>query len=141
MAEYTVANIKQIEDQAPRLGQSPQLEARFARSALELEQTGLSYQRLAPGFRMPFGHRHHQQEEIYVVLSGSALAKLDDELVELRAWDALRVPPQTTRSFEAGPDGVELLAFGAPSTGPVAADVDVLPGWWGGDGGEPGGAG
>jgi mannose-6-phosphate isomerase-like protein (cupin superfamily) len=90
----------------------------------------MSYQRLAPDFRLPFGHRHKQQEELYVIVSGSARVKLDDEIVELRQWDALRVPAETTRSFEAGPEGVELLAFGAPRTGPAAEDAQPLPGWW-----------
>jgi mannose-6-phosphate isomerase-like protein (cupin superfamily) len=80
---------------------------------------------------MPFGHRHEQQEEVYVVLSGSGRAKLDDEIVELEALDALRIAPHTMRGIEAGPDGIELLAIGAPNRGPVTTDIaEQAMGWW-----------
>jgi quercetin dioxygenase-like cupin family protein len=126
---YTIRNLLEVEDQAPKFGLAPGLEARFARQALEGEQTGLSYQRLEPGFRIPFGHRHGDQEEIYVVVSGSGRMKLDDDIVELRAWDAIRVASSTMRGFEAGPDGAELLAFGSPRDG-APNDAEMLPGWW-----------
>jgi mannose-6-phosphate isomerase-like protein (cupin superfamily) len=95
---------------------------------LELENSGLSYFRIAPGFRVPFGHKHSQQEEVYVVVAGSARAKLDDEVVELRSWDAVRVPAQTMRALEGGPDGAEVIAIGAPNT--ANRDVEMTPGWW-----------
>lgn len=129
MAGYTKLNLKDdVEDQAPRFGLGDNLEARMARVPLELEQLGISYQRLGPGYRLPFGHRHKMQEEVYVVIGGSARAKVEDEIVELRPLDALRVHKDTARSFEAGPDGVELLAIGAPNTGP--GDADMLNDWW-----------
>jgi mannose-6-phosphate isomerase-like protein (cupin superfamily) len=135
MADYTRANLKtDVDDLAPKFGFAPNLEARFARRDLELTRSGMSYQRLAPSFRMPFGHRHGEQEEVYVVLSGSARAKLDDEVVELGPMDALRVAGTTMRALEAGPEGVELLAFGAPHTGPedalTADDTEMVRGWW-----------
>ena len=128
MADYTLKNLKDVEDSATKFGLSPDLEARFARDELELENSGISYQRLAPSYRPPFGHKHGQQEELYVVLSGGGRVKLDDEIVALRQWDAIRVPSQTMRNFEAGPEGLELLAFGAPSMG--NKDVEQTPGWW-----------
>ena len=128
MADYTVVNLKEVEDQAPKFGLSPQLEARMARVALGLENSGVSYQRLAPNFRVPFGHKHKNQEEIYVLVSGSARVKLDDEVVELKPFDAVRVAKDTMRSFEAGPDGAEFIAIGAPNTGP--GDADVVQDWW-----------
>src|SRR5689334_25374611 len=91
MAGYTIQNLKEVEDQAPNFGLSPHLEMRMARVPLELENLGLSYQRLAPGFRMPFGHRHKQQEEVYVLVDGTARLKLEDEVRDLRQWDAVRV--------------------------------------------------
>jgi quercetin dioxygenase-like cupin family protein len=130
MPGYTLANLKDVEDSAPKFGFAPSLEARFASGALGLEKSAVSYQRLSPGFRMPFGHKHKAQEELYVVLSGSGRMKLDDEIVELRPLDAIRVPSDTMRALEAGPEGVELLAFGAPNTGSPAVDAEPLPGWW-----------
>ncbi len=128
MAPYTLKNLKEVENSAPKFGYAPDLEARFASGDLGLTRAGLSYQRLAPNFRGPFGHHHGEEEEIYVVVSGGGRVKLDDEIVELRQWDALRVSPATTRNFEAGPNGLELIAIGAP--GPDPADAQVLPGWW-----------
>ena len=128
MPGYTVVNLKQVEDLAPRYGHSPQLESRFARGALELEKSGLTFFRLAPDYRIPFAHRHREQEEVYVVVGGSARVKVEDEIVELNPWDAIRVPAEATRGIEAGPDGAELLAFGAPNTG--NRDAELAPDWW-----------
>jgi mannose-6-phosphate isomerase-like protein (cupin superfamily) len=126
VAGYTVANLKEVENSAERFGFAPAVEARFARGPLAAERTGVSYQRLAPNARYPFGHRHPDQEEIYVVVSGAGRVKLEDEVVELRAWDAIRVAPATTRCFEAGPEGMEFLAFGEHTEEPP----EMLPGWW-----------
>ena len=128
MAGYTIRNLREVEDSAPRFGLSPGLEARFACEPLECDSSGISYFRLAPGFRIPFGHRHATQEEVYVLASGSARVRLEDEVLELKRWDAVRVDPGTMRNFEAGPEGAELIAFGAPNTGP--ADAEIAPGWW-----------
>jgi mannose-6-phosphate isomerase-like protein (cupin superfamily) len=112
METYTIKNLKQVEDMAPKFGFAPDLEARFARQDLECRRTGLSYQRLAPDTDGQFGHTHGEDEEIYVILSGSGRAKLDDEVIEVGAWDAIRVAPGTLRAFASGPEGLELLAFG-----------------------------
>jgi uncharacterized cupin superfamily protein len=129
VAHYTKVNLKEdVEDQAERFGLAPNIEFRMGRVALELENSGVSYERLAPNFRIPWGHTHKQQEEIFVLVGGTARIKLNDEVVELRQWDAVRVPAQTTRGLEAGPDGAELIAIGAPNTGP--GDADLLQGWW-----------
>ena len=128
MAGYTRVSLKQVEDQAPKFGLSPGVEARFATGPLGLERSGVSYQRLAPGFRQPFGHKHGVQEEVYVLVAGSARAKLDEDVVELKPWDALRVSPETMRCFQAGPEGAEILAFGAPRT--AQQDGEISPNWW-----------
>jgi uncharacterized cupin superfamily protein len=129
VANYTLVNLKtDVEDQAPKFGFAPNLESRFARRALGLEKSGLSYYRVAPGYRLPFGHNHGEQEEVYLVVSGSARMKLDDEIVELRQWDALRVPGEITRGFEAGADGAEIVAFGAPNT--ENQDAEMVQDWW-----------
>src|SRR3990170_3594028 len=109
VAGYTVKNLKEVEDSAPKFGLSPVLEARFAREPLGLESSGVSYQRLAPSTRAPFGHRHRQQEELYLVVGGGGRIKLDDDVVELQQWDAVRISPETMRCVEAGPEGLDLL--------------------------------
>lgn len=128
MASYTLLNLREVEDKAPQFGFAPNLESRFAREPLGLEKSGLSHFRLAPGFRIPFGHTHSEQEEIYVVVSGSGRIRLDGEVLDLEQWDAVRIAPGTWRNLEAGPEGAEVLAFGAPNTG--GADLEMVPNWW-----------
>jgi mannose-6-phosphate isomerase-like protein (cupin superfamily) len=128
VAGYTLVNLREVEDMAPKFGFAPNVEARFARKPLELDQSGVSYFRIAPEFRMPFGHRHEMQEEVYLVVSGSARIKVDDEIVELQAWDAIRVPPDTTRGMQAGPDGAEIVAFGSPTQD--NRDAEMVQDWW-----------
>jgi mannose-6-phosphate isomerase-like protein (cupin superfamily) len=129
MAGYTKVNLKdEVEDQAPNFGLEGKIEARMARVPLELEHQGVSYQRLAPNYRLPFAHKHKTQEEVYILIGGSARAKLGDDVVDLKPFDALRVHKDTIRSFEAGPDGAEMIAVGAPHTGP--GDADMVQDWW-----------
>lgn len=127
MGHVKVNLSRDVENQAPNFGMPAELEAHFARSALGGETLGLSLMRLAPGFRVPFGHKHENQEEVYVVLRGSARVKVDDEIVELRELDAIRFDKNTMRAVEAGPDGVEYVAFGA---GDDPRDAELVQGWW-----------
>ena len=125
MADYTLLNLKSdVEDSGERFGYAPHMEARFARKPLNLEQSGISYFKLAPRYRVPFGHLHSEQEEVYVVLSGSARVKLDDEILDLKPMDAVRIPTSVKRGFEAGPEGAEILAFGAPNTDNKDIEMD-----------------
>lgn len=126
MNGYTLKNLKQIDDAAVSYGLSPNMESRFASDDLQSEQLGLSYQRLAPGARQPFSHRHAHDEELYVVLSGTGWVQLEGDVVALLPMDALRVAPSTVRSFAAGPTGMELLAFGPFGAG----DAEPLPVEW-----------
>jgi mannose-6-phosphate isomerase-like protein (cupin superfamily) len=128
MSEYTHVNLKEVEDQAPKFGLSPDLEFRMGRVPLDMENAGLSYLRVAPNFRLPFGHNHKNQEEVYVVVAGSGRVKVGDEVRDLKQWDAVRVHKDTMRGFEAGADGLEVIAIGAPNTGP--GDADMEQGWW-----------
>ena len=129
MAGYTKVNLREdVDDQGPNFGFEGKIEARMARVPLELEQSGVSLLGLAPNFRIPFAHRHKTQEEVYILIRGSVRVKLEDEIVELKPYDAIRVHKDTTRGFEAGPEGAELLAVGAPHTGP--GDADMIDGWW-----------
>src|ERR671924_2359374 len=112
---FTLRNLKEdLEDLGSRFDGAPDLEFRLATQALELENSGLCYQRVPPGHRFPYGHTHKTQEEVYVVVRGSGRMKLDDEIVELKEWDAVRVPPGTWRGYEAGPEGLEILVVAPP---------------------------
>ena len=128
---FTLRNIKGLEDIGSAFDGPPDLEFRAATRPLELEKSALSYQWVPPGYRFPYGHSHATQEEVYVVVSGSGRMKLDDEIVELRKLDLVRVPPGTWRGYEAGPEGLELLVLGAPNLGDdPRGDVEGRRGWW-----------
>jgi mannose-6-phosphate isomerase-like protein (cupin superfamily) len=123
---FTHTKLTDVKDSAPEFGMEDVQEARFARDALDAERTGLSHLRLKPEQRTPFGHKHDEAEEVYVVIAGSGRLKLGDEIIEVERLDAIRVSPEVIRAFEAGPDGVEVLAVGARHDG----DGETIPGWW-----------
>src|SRR3954447_26706919 len=126
MTDHTLVNLAEVTDSAPEFGFGEIHEARFATRALSAEQLGLAYFRIRPGRSQPFAHRHGVQEEIYVVLSGAAVAHVDDRPVPMRALDALRIGPGAVRWFEAGPEGVELLAVGARAASGGANDAEMV---------------
>jgi mannose-6-phosphate isomerase-like protein (cupin superfamily) len=129
---FTRKNLKRdLDDLGSNFDGSPDLEFRAATKALGLERSGLTYQRVPPDYRFPYGHTHETQEEIYVVVRGSGRMKVDDEIFELTEWDAVRVPPGSWRGYEAGPDGLELLVIGAPNLGDnPRGDVEGTRDWW-----------
>ena len=121
---FTKVSLAAVDDAAPANGFGDRWEARVARDALAAERTGVALFRLHPGKRSPFTHRHQDAEEVYVVLSGSGRIKLDAEVLDVGPLDSIRVSPATARAFEAGPEGLEFLAFGAhhPGDGEPIAD-------------------
>jgi mannose-6-phosphate isomerase-like protein (cupin superfamily) len=125
MPEWTKKHFDDIEDRSP---DDVDMQWRFARKELGFEQVGVSRFTFAPDTRFPFAHRHRRQEEAYVVVSGSGRAKLDDQIVELKRWDVLRVGPSVGRQIEAGPDGLELICIGGPL--PEGGDGEPVPGFW-----------
>ena len=128
MPSYTKANLRSdVENAAPKFDMPSELEAHFGRSAIDGKTLGLTLMKLEPNFRIPFAHKHVGQEEVYVVVRGSARVKVDDEVVELEEWDAIRFDKDTMRNMEAGPEGVEYLAFGA---GDDPLDAEMAPNWW-----------
>lgn len=129
MSDYSIVNLREVEDSARQFGMPEGMEARFSKRALGSTIGAVSLQRYGPGLRAPFGHRHTRQEETYVILEGGGTINIDGEIVELGRWDAVRVPPGSMRAFEAGPDGLEILAFGAPIA--EEPDIEMAPGWWG----------
>jgi quercetin dioxygenase-like cupin family protein len=123
MSEYTKINIGEVEDLAPQYGMDEICQARFARGALGAQQIGMAYYELKPGQRLPFGHRHAEDEEVYLVQSGSGRFKVGDEVFGVGPHDVVFVPPQSMRSWEAGEDGMALIAFGGHTEG-AGADMD-----------------
>jgi mannose-6-phosphate isomerase-like protein (cupin superfamily) len=122
MHDYTKSSLDDIEDMAIKGGFSDVQEARFARGALDAQQTGLAYLRVKPGKREAFAHRHRKAEEVLVVLEGSGNLELDEDVIELAPLDMVRVGPGTTRRLEAGADGLTVLVAGPH----VEGDVEIV---------------
>ena len=106
------------------------LQGRFGRTPLGSRDLGISLWTYSAGVRGA-AHSHREQEEAYVVVSGSGRMRLGDTVIEVGQWDVVRVAPEVIRQFEAGPDGLELIAYGAPRAGDSAArDAEMLGAWW-----------
>lgn len=123
---FTHKKLTEVKDSAPDFGVGDGMEARFAKDDFETEETGFSFHRLKAGKRQPFGHVHEEAEEVYVVVRGDGLLKLDDEIIEVETLDAIRVSPEVARCMEAGPEGLSVLVVGAHHD----KDGEVLPNWW-----------
>ena len=134
MADYTIKNLRESEDMAPKFGLAPDMQARFPAGELGLEATGVSLQGLSPNATQPFGHSHKTQEEVYLVLSGDGRVKLDDEIVELRQWDAIRIPPGVMRAVvpSVAPKARNSIPSGPAET--ARDDAETQAGWWNGQG-------
>jgi gentisate 1,2-dioxygenase len=128
MSDYTIVNLGDVENVAPRFQMPEGMDVRFPKRQLGCTIGGVGIEKLPPGVRTPFGHTHSQQEELYVVTEGSGRVKIDEEVHDLRTWDIVRVGPNTMRNFEGGPDGITYIAFGAPIA--EQNDGEIVPGWW-----------
>ena len=124
-SKYKIKNFEDIEPSG-RDG----VDGRFSRKFLDSAQLGVSRWRYEPG-KQTRGHRHEIQEEVYTVISGSGRVKLDDEIIEIKQWDVIRVAPKVARGFEAGPDGLEIIAAGGSK--PEGGDGERVEGHWPGD--------
>ena len=122
MSRFSTVNLLEVEDSVGE--RAPGIEGRFGRKHLDSRDLGVSHFRYAANLRSPIGHSHREQEEAYVVVAGSGRVLLDDEVHELRLWDAVRVAPEVVRAFESGPDGLDIIAVG----GPKPADGDGVMG-------------
>jgi mannose-6-phosphate isomerase-like protein (cupin superfamily) len=125
MPDWIKKNFQRLRDKSPR---DAPMQWKMARDALRSPELGVSRFTYEPGARMQFGHRHREQEEIYVVVAGSGQAKLDDELIDLERWDVLRVAPAIVRSFVAGPNGLDLICIGGRK--PRGGDTERVPDFW-----------
>ena len=126
MSRFTIKNLMDVEDSAGE--RAPGVEGRFARKHLDSQHLGISYFRYSPGLRSPVAHSHREQEEAYVVVAGSGRIRIDDDVYPLTQWDVVRVSPEAIRAFEAGENGLELIAVGADR--PEGGDGVLAPSAW-----------
>jgi quercetin dioxygenase-like cupin family protein len=122
MSRFSTVNLLEVEDSVGE--RAPGIVGRFGRKHLDSRDLGVSHFRYAANLRSPVGHSHREQEEAYVVVAGSGKVLLDEEVLELSLWDVVRVAPEVVRAFEAGPDGLDIIAVG----GPKPADGDGVMG-------------
>jgi uncharacterized cupin superfamily protein len=126
MSRHARVNLRELDDSAA--GRAEGIEGRFGRGPMGARDIGVSLWRYAPNLRVPIGHKHREQEEAYLVVAGSGQIMLDDEVVDLRPWDLIRVSPDVVRAFAAGPDGLEIVAVGGPK--PEGGDGETAPVSW-----------
>ncbi len=124
MTDYTIINLRELENMSPKYGHGEDMEARFATKPLQLKKSGLGFQKVLPGRTIPFKHKHAAQEEICIIVAGNGSIQLDDETVDVKTWDAVRIPPEVIRTVSAGPDGLEMIIVGAPFT--EKNDVELI---------------
>ena len=126
MPDYAIVNLLDMEDTVQ--GRVPGMEGRFSRKPTGSRDIGVSHWRFAPNTRNPVSHSHREQEEAYVVVAGSGRVRLDDEIRDIRQWDVVRIGPPVVRAFEAGPDGLDLIAVGGPK--PEGGDGVIADSPW-----------
>lgn len=112
MSRFAKVNLLEVEDSVS--GRVEGLEGRFGRKHLDSRDLGVSLFRYAPNLQSPMAHSHKEQEEAYVIVAGSGRIMLDDEIQELQTWDVIRVAPEVVRAFEAGANGLDIIAIGGP---------------------------
>ena len=124
MADYQIVELEAVDDW---LGDYPG-EMRGITYAIGAEQVALTHRRMPQhtGSKGSYGHRHKTQEEIYFVLSGKLLFKLDDEIVEVGARQAVRVPPATWRGvWNDEPEDAELIIVSTRAGNDPSADTET----------------
>ena len=106
---YSMVNVHDLEPAGPGGA------VRFVRRELDLLAFGLNWFEIPPNT----DGRHHNeqdsgQEEVNVIIRGSGMYTIDGEQVPIREGDVFRFDPDTTRGPTAGPEGLTMLAVGAP---------------------------
>jgi quercetin dioxygenase-like cupin family protein len=126
VSDFTIINLLDVDDSAA--GRMDGLQVRMSRKHLESRDVGVSLFRYGPNVRNPISHQHREQEEAYVIASGSGRVRLGDEIKDVRQWDAIRVAPEVLRAFEGGPDGMDVVAVGGPR--PEGGDGEISDAPW-----------
>jgi mannose-6-phosphate isomerase-like protein (cupin superfamily) len=85
-----------------------------ARAELGVQAFGMQVIEMPPDFQNYPEHDHSErgQEEVYIVLRGSAEVDVDGERVPIDPDTMIRVGPSAKRKIYPGSEGVRLLALG-----------------------------
>lgn len=76
----------------------------FLHDALGLTSCEISVSFMPAGVKLPFNHKHKQNEEVYIFLKGTGVMILDGENVAVQEGSCVRVLPQAVRSMTATTD-------------------------------------
>ena len=128
MADYTIKHLEDVQDV---LGDYPG-EMRGITYAIGAEQVAITHRRMPQhtGSKGSYGHRHKTQEEIVFVLRGKLQFKLNDEIIELGKYDAIRIPPQTWRGiWNEEPEDAEIVIVSKRIDDPTG-DVENIQDFW-----------
>ena len=80
-------------------------EKTFLHDALELTSCEISINTVPKGFKVPFNHKHKQNEEVYIVLNGEGAMTIDGEAVKVKEGSVVKVAPEAARTIENTGDG------------------------------------
>ena len=125
-------SLSRLEDVPDIFGGQYPGEMKMLAGPLGTEQIAFTHRRMPQhsGGKGGYGHRHKTQEEIYFVVSGELQFKLDDEVIDVPAGTAVRIPPGTVRSvWNERPEEAELLIVSTRSEDP-RDDVELVEGFW-----------
>jgi mannose-6-phosphate isomerase-like protein (cupin superfamily) len=128
VGNYTIVRREEVDDV---LGDYPG-EMRMLTARLGNEQVAFTYRRMPQhtGGKGSYGHRHRTQEEIVYVISGRLQFKLDDDVVDVDAGTAVRIPPETVRSiWNDEPEDAEIVIVSKRVDDPQG-EVETVPDFW-----------
>ena len=76
----------------------------FLHDLLELTSCEISVSSMPAGIKLPFNHKHKQNEEIYIFLKGKGTMTLDNEVIEVQEGSCVKVLPDAIRTMESKTD-------------------------------------
>ena len=95
MSKYTKSDFGSMSEIAKRENGKA-----FLHDALNLTSCEVSINVVPVGFKVPFNHLHHQNEEVYIILSGAGIITVDGEQIHVVAGSAVRVATGAARTIE-----------------------------------------
>lgn len=128
MADYV---IKHLSDAPDVLGDYPG-EMHMLTYELGAEKAAFTWRRMPQhtGGKGSYGHRHHEAEEIYFVVEGKLQFKLEDDVVDVEAGNAVLVPPHVVRSVwnDEPEDAIVIIVSNRVSD--PGNDAETVPDFW-----------
>lgn len=100
MKNYTNAELGRLDD----IGEKYENGKAFLHDLLSLSSCEISVSAMPKGAKLPFKHKHKQNEEIYIFLKGEGVMTLGDNNLEFKEGSCIKVLPNESRTIEAKTD-------------------------------------